>query len=162
MARAVLDAFGLQGVEMDKTIRPWPGLLTAWEGSEPVPLDGTYDPAKATGWKPYDAAAHAAKQGWWNAPFPLRGGWMPFLDENSKEAAYGRTCFEAPEAGDYELRVGGSPLQIVWVNGKKVWESKRIHGYHPDTDFVTVPMNKGRNEIVVINNFMIFIGVAKP
>jgi hypothetical protein len=88
---------------------------------------------------------------------------MPFADISSKQAAYGRTWFDAPEAGDYLLRVGGSPNpQIVWLNGQKVWQAPREHGYHPDADTVPVRMEKGRNEIVVISNFMIFVGVARP
>lgn len=160
MARAVLAGLGLGDVPMDTTIRPWPGLLTRWETSDPVPAGTPPDPAAAKGWKPYDAAALAARQPWWNSPFPQRGGWMPFDDANPKEYAYGRTTFEALAAGDYELRIGGSPNpQIVWVNGNKVWQGRRNNGFHPNADRVTVRLNAGRNEFVVASNFMLFLGV---
>jgi lysophospholipase L1-like esterase len=163
MARSILMALGLGDTPMDMTIRPWPGLLTDWETSDPVPRNGSYDPAEATGWKPYDAAALSASQPWWNSPFPARGGWMPFADVNEKQVAYGRAFFNAPLAGDYELQVGGSPVpQLVWVNGVKVWESKGSHGYHPNADRLTVQLKAGRNEITVASNFMIFVGLKTP
>jgi lysophospholipase L1-like esterase len=161
MGRAVLDALGLSGVPMDLEIRPWPGLLTKWESSDPVPIAGPFDPAQAAGWKPYDPATLAARQPWWNSPFPRRGGWMPFDDVNPKQAAYGRTRFEAPAAGDYLLRVGGSPNpQLVWLNGEKVWEGKGSHGYHPDADTIPIRMKQGANEVVVASSFMVFVGVV--
>jgi lysophospholipase L1-like esterase len=160
MARAVLEGLGLGDVPLDMDVRPWPGLLTGWDTSDPVPAGTPPDPAAAKGWKHYDAAALAARQPWWNSPFPKRGAWMPFDDANPKEYAYGRTAFDAPAAGDYELRIGGSPNpQLVWVNGEKVWEGRRNNGYHPDADRVTVRLNAGRNEIVAASNFMLFVGV---
>lgn len=86
----------------------------------------------------------------------------PFDAANPEEYAYGRTAFEAPAAGDYELRIGGSPTpQIVWVNGVNVWEGRRNNGYHSNADRVTVRMNAGRNEILVASNFMMFLGVHR-
>lgn len=160
MARAIMDAFGFKDVKLELTITPWPGLQTQWETSAPVPLDNQYSPGNATDWQPYDAKALMAKQPWWNSPFPARGGWMPFPDHNSKQAAYGRSYYDAEQAGNYELQIGGSPSpQIVWLNGKQVWKSKRPHGYHPNADRIQVEMKKGRNEIIVISNFMIFVGI---
>lgn len=160
MARAVLTALGLKDAPMDMTVRPWPGLLTKWEMSDPVPAGTPPDPAAAKGWKPYHAAALAARQPWWNSPFPQRGAWMPFDDVNLKEFAYGRTSFDAPEAGEYELQVGGSPNpQLVWVNGVRVWQGRRSNGYHPNADRVTVRLHKGKNEIIGASNFMLFVGV---
>ena len=162
MARAVLDALGLDGVAIDTEIRPWPGLLTEWETSAPVPPGGDYNPADAKGWQPYDAAAQMARQPWWNSPFPARGGWMPFDDRNTEQCAYGRTYYVAATAGKHELQVGGSPSpQIVWLNGVKVWQSERPHGYHPNADRVVVDMKKGTNEIVGVSNFMLFVGVKE-
>ena len=162
MARAVLDALGFRGVEMDKVIKPWPGLLTSWESSDPVPLDGTYDLDEATGWKPYNGVALSKRQPWWNSPFSARGGFMPFDDVNPKQAAYGRTVYDAVEAGDCDLLIGGSPNpMVVWLNGKQVWRATKPHGYHPDGDRIAVRMEKGRNEIVGVSNFMLFVGVAK-
>lgn len=160
MARAVLTALGLKDAPLDMTIQPYPGSLLAWETSDPVPAGTPLDPAAAKGWKPYDAAALAARQPWWISPFPQRGGWMPFDDDNPKEYAYGRTWFNAPEAGDYELQLGGlrNP-HTVWVNGVKVREGRRNNGFHPNADRLVVKMNKGRNEIVGTNNFMLFVGV---
>ncbi len=161
MARAVLDALELKGAEIDKTVKPWPGVLTSWEMSDPA-LDGEYAPRKARGWKPYDAVGHAAKQNWYNVDFIMRGGWMPHSDAKQKQDTYyGRTYFHAPEAGDYELRLGGSTPQILWLNGKKVWEAPGLHGYHPDADFVPVRMKKGRNEIVALSNFLVYVGVGR-
>ena len=162
MARAIVDSFGLKDAKLDLTVRPWPGLLTQWETSSPVPLARQYSPTEARDWKPYDAKSLTARQPWWNAPFPARGGWMPFLDRDPKQAAYGRTYCDAKSAGKYELQVGGSPSpQIVWLNGEQVWKSSRPHGYHPNADRVVVHMKKGRNEIVVVSNFMIFLGVRE-
>jgi lysophospholipase L1-like esterase len=162
MARAVLTALGLKDVPIDMKITPYPGALLAWETSDPVPTGTPLDLATAKGWKPYDAAALAARQPWWNAPFPQRGAWMPFDDNNPKEYAYGRTWFEAPAAGDYELQFGGSRNpQVIWVNGVKVWEGRRNNGFHPNADRIIVKMNKGRNEIVGTSNFMLFVGVKK-
>lgn len=162
MARAVLTALGLKDEPMDTAIRPWPGLLLNWETSDPAPRNGQYDPASAAGWKPYDAAALAARQPWWNSPFPQRGAWMPFDDANPNQVAYGRTWFDAPRAGDYELQVGGSPApQIVWINGARVWDGRRNNGYHPNVDRLPVTLKKGRNEIVVASNFMLFVGVRQ-
>lgn len=162
MAQAILNALGLDKAPLDRAVKPWPGLLTDWETSEPAPRNGTYDPARATGWKPYNAAALSAGQPWWNSPFPLRGAWMPFADVNEKQVAYGRTSFLAPGAGAYELRVGGSPgPQIIWINGLKVWPGGAAHGYHPNADRLTVTLKAGRNEIVAVSNFMIFVGLYK-
>jgi lysophospholipase L1-like esterase len=162
MARAVLDGLGLAGVQMEMDVRPWPNLLTAWETSAPVSNKPPFDPAAAQGWQRYDAAALAARQPWWNSPFPRRGAWMPFDDASRTNAAFGRTHFDAPRAGDYELQVGGSPApQIVWVNGVKVWEGRRSNGYHPNADRVTVTLKAGRNEIVAASSFMVFIGIGQ-
>ena len=163
MARAIIDSFGFKDAKLDLEIRPWPGMLTQWETSSPVPLDRQYSPAEAVDWQPYDAKALMAQQPWWNSPFPARGGWMPFLDRNPKQAAYGRTYYNARSAGKYELQVGGSPSpQVVWLNGKQVWRSRRPHGYHPNADRITVEMQQGKNEIIVISNFMIFVGIREP
>jgi acyl-CoA thioesterase-1 len=160
MARAVLTALGLKDAPMDMKIKPYPGLLLAWETSDPVPVGTPLNPAAAKRWKPYDAAALAARQPWWNAPFPQRGAWMPFDENNPKEYAYGRTAFDAPAAGDYELQLGGSRNpQTIWVNGVKVWEGRRHNGFHPNADRLVVKMNKGRNEIVGTSNCMLFVGV---
>jgi hypothetical protein len=85
---------------------------------------------------------------------------MPFDENNPKEYAYGRTAFDAPAAGDYELQLGGSRNpQTIWVNGVKVWEGRRHNGFHPNADRLVVKMNKGRNEIVGTSNCMLFVGV---
>ncbi len=163
MARAIMDAFGLKSAKLDLRVRLWPGLLTEWETSSPSPRDGQYSLAEATGWKPYDAKTLMARQPWWNSPFPARGGWMPFDDHNSKQVAYGCTHYDAGKAGRYEMQVGGSPSpQLVWLNGEQVWKSSRPHGYHPNADRFQVHMKKGRNEIVVVSNFMIFVGLRGP
>ena len=160
MARAVLDGLGVKDTPVDMTVKAWPNLLTTWETSDPMPAGTPPDPAAAKGWKPYDAAGLAARQPWWNSPFPRRGAWMPFDDVDPKAYAFGRTTFDAPEAGEYELQVGGSPNpQLVWVNGIKVWQGRRNNGYHPNADRVVVKMQKGRNEITGASNFMLFVGV---
>lgn len=160
VARAVLDALGLRGVPVDKAIRPWPGLLTAWEMSGPAP-DGECDPRKATGWKQYDADALAAGQEWFNVDFMRRGGWMPHSDaEKEHPVRYGRTYYDAPSAGLYELRLGGSAPLLIWLNGRKAWESQVFHGFHPDADRMPVRMKKGRNEIVAASRFLVFVGVG--
>ena len=160
-ARAVLDALGLEAAAMDTKVRPWPGLLLEWETSEPMPRDGKYDPSEAAGWRPYDAKSLAAGQPWWNSPFPARGAWMPFADADPKRVAYGRTRYTAAAAGAHELRVGGSPApQIVWVNNRKVWPGAR-HGYHPDADRLVVDLKAGTNEIIVVSNFMLFLGISR-
>jgi lysophospholipase L1-like esterase len=162
MARAIMDALGLKDTKLNMNIKPWPGLLMKWETSDPVPADGKYDPSRATGWKPYDAKALMAKQTWSNSPFPARGAWMPFADPNNKQVAYGRTCYVAKAAGKHELQVGGSYApQMVWLNGKKVWESRRPHGFHPNADRLIVDMHAGENEIIAVSNFIIFIRVKE-
>lgn len=158
MAWAVLTALGLKDVPIEMQVRPWPDLLLAWETSEPVPAGTPLDLAAAKGWKPYDAAALAARQPWWNSPFPQRGAWMPFEDSNPKEYAYGRTWYDAPEAGDYEVQIGG-PGATIWVNGVKVWSGNRPTGFHPNADRFVVKMNRCRNEIVGTSSFMLFIDV---
>ena len=87
---------------------------------------------------------------------------MPFVDANSKQAAYGRTYYRAERAGPHELQIGGSRPLIVWLNGEKVWQGGRPHGYHPNADRLTVTMKAGINEIIVVSNFMAFIGVSPP
>ncbi len=159
MARAVLNAFLLENAEMDMAVQPWPGLLTEWQTSAPVEKGGEYSPAKAANWTPYDPASLMKKQEWYNSPFPARGAWMPFKDSNTGEAAYGRTFYDATAAGPVELRIGGSTNpQMVWLNGELVWKGG-ARGYHPDAARTTVKMKKGRNEIVVVSNFMVFIGI---
>ncbi len=162
MARAIVDALGFPDDPLTMEITPWPGLLTDWETSDPVPLDKDLSPSRAKGWRPYGASALMAKQPWWNSPFPARGGWMPFLDRDAKQVAYGRAYYEAETSGEYELQVGGSPApQIVWINGEKVWQSNRPHGYHPNADRLVVKLKKGRNEIIGVSNFMLFVGVRE-
>ncbi len=166
MARAILDALGLKDVPVEKRIRPWPGLLTKWETSAPVPNKRPYSPAQATNWQAYDRQAAIKKQPWWDAPFAARGGWMPFALGKPKQPAiaYGRTYYHAKKAetgNRYELQIGGSRPLVVWLNGKKVWTGGRPHGYHPDADRITVEMKPGRNEIIVVSNFMAFIGVKE-
>ena len=87
---------------------------------------------------------------------------MPFALGKPKQPAiaYGRTYYHAKKAGKYELQIGGSRPLVVWLNGKKVWTARRVFpGYHPDAHRITVEMKPGRNEIIVISNFMAFIGV---
>ena len=163
MARAVLDALGFQDVPVDKEIKPWPHMLTQWESSEPIPNKPPFDPAKATGWKPYDREAAVAKQPWWNAPFAARGGWMPFALAKPPDGsiAFGRTRYQATRAGKAELQVGGSPPQVVWLNGRQVWQGQGSHGYHPNADRFMVDLQAGPNEIVVLSNYMAFVGLRE-
>ena len=161
MARAVLDAFGLKDRPVEKIVRPWPYLLLDWETSAPFPNKEPYDPAKAAGWKPFDRKAAIEKQPWWDSPFAARGGWMPFAPDKPAEgmAAYGRTHYKAAKAGKTEMRVGGSPPQVVWLNGKEVWRQTKSHGYHPNCDSVDIDLRAGDNEIVVLSNYMAFVGI---
>lgn len=161
MARAVLDGLGLKHVPVEKAVRPWPYLLLDWETSAPVPNKEPYAPANATGWKAYDRQAAVEKQPWWNAPFAGRGGWMPFAPGKAPDgmAAYGRAHYRAAKAGKAELRVGGSPPQIVWLNGTQVWKQLKSHGYHPDADRFEVELRAGDNEIIVVSSYMAFVGV---
>lgn len=161
MARAVLDGLRLSDVAIEKTVRPWPWLLLDWETSAPVPNQEPYEPQKATGWQTYDRQAAIAGQPWWDAPFAARGGWMPFAPGKAPAglAAYGRTRYRATRPGKAELRVGGSPPQIVWLNGREVWRQLKSHGYHPDADQVAVELQAGDNEIVVLSHYMAFVGI---
>lgn len=162
MARAVLDAFGLKGVVIEKAIHPWPYLLLEWETSAPVTNQEPYEPAKATGWKAFDRAAAVRQQPWSDAPFAARGGWMPFAIEKAGKdmVAYGRTYYVAPRAGKAEMRLGGSSSpQVVWLNGKQVWKSADLHGYHPDHDRIEVDLQAGKNEIIVMTHYMAFVGI---
>lgn len=163
MARAVLDAFGLKGVQVDLKVRPWPYLLTQWESSAPVPKTSAKPlaPARATGWKPYDAAAARKQPNWWDSPFAERGGWMPFAAGQPKapSLAYGRTIYRAKQAGRVELQVGGSRPLVVWLNGKEVWRGGRPHGYHPNADRVVVPVRAGDNQVIVVSTYVAFVGM---
>jgi len=162
MARALLDGLGFADAAMDMQIRPWPHLLTAWESSDPMPVTKEpLDPAKAAGWKPYDRQAAIDKQPWWDSPFAARGAWMPFALQKpeAKSIAFGRTTYDAPQAGPAELQIGGSRPLVVWLNGKEVWRGSRPHGYHPDADRVRVELQAGKNEIVVACDFMAFVGM---
>ncbi len=163
MARAVLDAFGLKNVPIEKTIRPWPFLLLDWETSSPFPLKEAPEPAAVKAWNPFDRKTAVEKQPWWDSPFAARGGWMPFAPEKPVPgmAAYGRTHFRAAKAGKAELRLGGSP-QAVWLNGRQVWKAGKFsHGYHPDAESMEVGLAEGDNEIVVLSTYMAFVGVRQ-
>lgn len=165
MAEAVLAGLGYPGVPMDRTIRPKEGLLLDWETSAPLPRnkEGVYDPAQATSWKPFLREPLLRTLGWADAPFVARGAWMPFDGFPSKDqVAFGRTSFEAPQAGSYRMEVGGStkPL-IVWFNGSKVWSSSRRHGYHPNADRFVVEVQAGKNEIIVVSRYMTFVGLYR-
>jgi len=167
MARAVLDALGLRGAEIDMRVRPWPHLLADWETSAPIPLSARgkkpFDPDEAKGWRPYDRQAAIEKQPWWDSPFPARGAWMPFAVEKPKERsiAYGRTTYRAAKACRAELQIGGSRPLVAWLNGKEVWRGGRPHGYHPNADRVTVRLQAGDNRFVVVSNYMAFLGVRE-
>ena len=163
MARAVLDGLGMSNIPVRMVVKSWPGLITEWETSDPVERDGSYDPSEAKGWRKFDRKALMSAQTWWNVPFAERGAWMPFPEANEKQVAYGRAFFDAPRAAEYEMRIGGSPApQIVWINGRKVWEARAPHGYHPDADRTAVGLPAGRSEIIVVSNYMVFLGFYEP
>lgn len=163
MARAIVDAFGFKDTPLVTEMKPWPDLLTAWETSAPVPNKPPFDPAQASGWKPYDRLTAATQQPWWDAPFAARGGWMPFALEKApaNSVAYGRTFYTSAKGGAADLRVGGAPPLWVWLNGVKVWQDRGAHGYHPNADTVAITLKPGKNEIVVISNYMAFVGVRE-
>lgn len=160
-ARAVVDALGFPDEPLETTIQAWPGLLLEWETSAPIPASTAEpDPSLATDWRPYDREALSESLPWSEAPFPARGAWMPFGGRSNDQIAFGRTFFDAPEDGVWRLEVGGSQKPLaVWINGTKVWESTRRHGYHPNADRFPVELKKGKNEIIVVSNYMTFLGL---
>ena len=165
MARAVLDALDLVDVPIVTDIHPWPGLLLDWQTSAPLPaaqVKNNFDPTAATAWHAYDRQAAIDAQPWWDAPFAARGAWMPFAVNKPDEPsiAFGRTVYDADQAGKAELQIGGSRPLVVWLNGEEVWRGGRPHGYHPDADRVIVDLRAGENTIIVVCNFMAFIGIA--
>jgi len=115
-----------------------------------------------TEWQAYDRQAAIAEQPWYDAPFAARGAWMPFALKKPKtpSVAFARTTYNAPRAGTYELRTGGSLPLIVWINGEKIWEDPpRRAGVHPNVNRTPVRLREGDNEIVVLNNYIAFVGI---
>ncbi len=166
-ARAVLDALGFKDTAVDLQIKPWPNTLTTWEIAEPIAADlkaaMALDPNAAAGWKAFDANAAAAALPWHDAPFAQRGAVMPLvgLKPAKPSFAFARTTYKAAEACKAQLVIGGSPGIVVWVNGKEAWRNVKPHGYHPEADRVAVDLVAGDNTIIVLTNFMAFIGVEK-
>jgi hypothetical protein len=164
MARAVLDALGYPETAIDMEIRPYPNSLLAWDMSEPVPWN-TGDPIPelhdARNWRPYDRQAAVKALPWWDAAFAMRGAWMPFACAKPEQPSvrFGRTIFEVKDDGEKELQIGGSPPLMVWLNGREVWRALKAHGYHPNADRLPVRVVKGKNEIIVISNYMVFMVV---
>jgi len=161
MARAVINAFGLKDVPLDTSVHPWPYLLLDWETSLPVSRKPPYEPGSATGWKAFDRKAAVEQQPWAEAPFAARGAWMPFAPGKAPAgmAAYGRTRYHATSAGKAELRLGGSPPMVVWLNGRQVYATTKARGYHPDADRLKVDIQAGDNELIVLSHYMAFVGI---
>ena len=165
MARAILDGLGFAGVPVDKTITPWPHLLTEWKVSAPFPAEKAPQNAQAlTAWHPYDRMKAAAEQPWWDAPFAARGGLMPFPQgkPNVPTVVFGRTWYEAKAGTLAEMQIGGNADRI-WVNGELTWESTPalFAGYHPNASRFPICLEKGRNEIVALASYFCFVGVRE-
>lgn len=161
VACALLEALGYPAVKIDLEVKPEPGILLEWESSDPIPWnsgDPLPSPDLAKNWTLYD------REALFNLPdsgFARRGAWMPFsLNPPEKPSvAFGRTHFIAPEEGKIELQLGGSHPLVVWLNGHEVWRSQCRHGYHPRADCMDVQVLQGKNEVLVLSDYMVFAAV---
>lgn len=163
MARAVLDALGYPGVDLDMELRPASDLLLAWENSAPIawkPGEPLPAPEAAGNWTPYNRASTLRGP---DAGFAKRGAWLPFAQGVPEKPvlAFGRTHFDAELAGPMELQVGGSHPLVVWLNGREVWRSLQAHGYHANADRLEIQAAQGRNELVALSGHMVFAGVKR-
>lgn len=172
MARSTLDALGC-AAPLGEEVHPYPGAILDWLQSPPVAykpgqpvadpdLSARFNPVKA-GWTKYDYAAEMKVDGWWAQCMLQRGGVMPFGDPpRQKDAAcYALATITAKKTGPVTLHVGGSPPLVVWVNGAKVWENPKSHGYHPDADRFSVTLKRGKNRLIVFTNYLAHISVGE-
>ncbi len=165
MARAVLDAVGFVDTPMEKSIMPWPYLLTEWEMSAPFLVDqAPSTPREITKWHHYDRVEAATVQPWWDAPFAARGGFMPFFGGRPAmpSVVFGRSWYEADAETVAEVQLGAK-ADKVWVNGEMCWLSapENFAGYHPNASRFPATLQAGRNEIVVLTSSFCFLGIRE-
>lgn len=165
MARAILTSLGVSpGVEIVTNICPGDNVLTQWEESTPItPLTPKTlpTPSMVTEWTPYDPTAWVDTCDWAFKPLIQRGAWFSTQGKaQNGRPAFGRTSYHAPEAGLYELQLGGGTPLAVWINGQKVFTLLKTNGYHPNAVRTPVLLKKGLNEIVVTTGFYAFVGIV--
>jgi acyl-CoA thioesterase-1 len=172
MARSTLDALGCTA-PLREEVKYYPGAILDWLVSPPVPwqakqpvpapdLSPEFDPVKA-GWTKYDYAAEIKASGWWAHCMLQRGGVMPFGDPvREKDAgAFALATITAKKAGPVTLHVGGSPPLTVWLNGEKVWDNPKAHGWHPDANRLTVTLKQGKNRLILFTNYLAHVSVGE-
>lgn len=171
MGRAVLDALGCSKPMLEK-VSIEPGLLTEWMISPPVAwkTGQPYPALPGEGGRKFDRVAEIEGTSWWQKCWLERGGVMPMGQlvvkdrpgaAATEQAAFAVTTVESAEEKPATLRLGGSPGFAVWVNGELVWEGKALRGYHPDADRVKVMLRKGQNQIAVLSNWIVYVGLEK-
>lgn len=172
MARSTLNALGCTA-PLREEVHAYPGAVLdwlvspafPWKPGQPVPdpdLTPRFNP-KSAGWTPYDYAAEMRQAGWWAQCMLQRGGVMPFGDPaRAKDvAAYTLTEIAAKKAGPVTLHVGGSPPLVVWLNGVKVFDSAKSHGYHPDAQRFVVTLKRGKNRLIVFTHYLAHVSVGE-
>jgi lysophospholipase L1-like esterase len=172
MARSTLDALGC-AAPLREEVHPYPGAVLdwlvspafPWKTGQPVPapdLSPRFNPRRA-GWTVYDTAAELKQAGWWAHCMLQRGGVMPFGDpvRVKDSAAYALADITAKKAGPVTLHVGGSPPMVVWLNGVKVFDDPKAHGWHPDAQRFTVTLKRGKNRLIVFTNYLAHVSVGE-
>lgn len=164
MARVILTSLGVSpDVEMVTDIRPGANVLTRWEESAPItPLTPKTppDPSMVTEWTPYDPTAWVDACDWAFKPLTQRGAWFSSQGKpQNGRPAFARTTYYAPQAGLYELQLGGGTPLTIWVNGSKAFTLSKTNGYHPNAVRTPVLLKQGSNEIVITTGFYAFVGI---
>ena len=170
MGRCTLDGLGCNAPMIEEVI-PYPGSVTDWFISPPVPwapdqvvpaADPTAvsDPVKA-GWRRFDRIALRKSVVWHDAIMLDQGGVMPLGSPATPRGSgtWAATTLHSPTGCEARLLVGGSSPLLIWLNGEQVWDGRTAHGFHPNADRVTIRLKKGANQIAAFSTWLFHVSI---
>ncbi|MFN3485149.1 MAG: HEAT repeat domain-containing protein, partial [Planctomycetota bacterium] len=104
------------------------------------PADGEYEAlgGRRVRWKEVEAEAGTGRLRL-NGRFPVE----------SQVAVFAVAEVDSPVAREAELVLGSDDSIVVWVNGEKVFEDLRDHGWQPDQFRTRAKLRAGKNVLVV-------------
>lgn len=165
IARAVLDALGYAKVEVPKKleIAMMPGVIADWKIrplGEKEKIDPTAIASDGT-WKTLHLPITKAEPTWWRDNERRRGFAMS-LDQRigAGKQFVGIATITSQAARKVYLNTGAQ-LQVIWVNGKQVYENKEWTGWHAGKERVPVDLPAGEAKIVIQCGEAFFLSVTE-
>lgn len=168
MARAVLDAFGYSRVPIveELSLTAMPGIIEKWR-IRPAPANQALTEKEASNleadvsWKTYLLPEQERISGdWWLDQERQRGFAVNLASKIGLSPRYhGVAELSTPKQRGVTLNTGAG-LRIIWLNGKKVYESPRDSGWHAGRERIAVTLNPGRNSLVIETDSSFFLSVT--